>query len=92
MKMKFAAATAMTLVLSLSAGAALADEVTAWRLFVTDREQPKVTVIDAIKGEPLNTFRIKSPASVYRSKSGESVFAVQAEAGLVTAMLTGISS
>lgn len=91
MKMKFAAATAMTLVLSLSAEAAVADEVTAWRLFVTDREQPKVTVIDAIKGEALDTFTLKSPASLYRSKSGQSVFAVQGEAGLVTAISSGIS-
>jgi len=91
-KMKFAAATAIALVLSLSGRTAFAEEITAWRLFVTDREQPKITVIDAVKGEALDTFTIKSPASLYRSKSGETVFAVQGEAGLVTAISSGVSS
>nr|WP_245436168.1 zinc metallochaperone AztD [Mesorhizobium tamadayense] len=83
--------TGLALVLSLSAGAALADEVTAWRLFVSDREQPKVTVVDAVKGEALETFEIKSPASLYRSVNGRSVFAVQGDAGTVTAIASGIS-
>jgi zinc transport system substrate-binding protein len=89
MKLKLASATAVALV--LSAATAFGDEVTAWRLFVTDREQPKVTVIDAIKGEALETFEIKGPASLYRSKSGRSVFAVQGDAGVVTAISSGIS-
>lgn len=91
MKMKLASATAVALVLSLSAGVALAEEVTAWRLFVSDREQPKVTVIDAVKGETLDTMPIKTPASLYRSASGRTVFAVQGDAGVVTAIASGIS-
>ncbi|WGF90357.1 zinc metallochaperone AztD [Marinivivus vitaminiproducens] len=91
MKRKFAAATAVALVLSFSTGSVFADEVTAWRLFVTDREQPKVTVIDAMNGETLDTFAIKGPASLYRSESGRSVFAVQGDAGVVTAFSSGIS-
>lgn len=89
MKLKLASATAVALV--LSAATAFGNEVTAWRVFVTDREQPKVTVIDAVKGEALETFEIKSPASLYRSKSGRSVFAVQGDAGVVTAISSGIS-
>jgi zinc transport system substrate-binding protein len=89
MKLKLASATAVALV--LSAATAFGDEVTAWRLFVTDREEPKVTVIDAVKGEALETFEIKSPASLFRSKSGSSVFAVQGDAGVVTAISSGIS-
>ncbi|MER9048096.1 zinc metallochaperone AztD [Mesorhizobium sp. M0923] len=91
MKLKFASATAVALVLSLSAGTAHAEDVTAWRLFVTDREQPKVTVIDAVKGEVLDTFALKGPASLYRSTSGRTVFAVQGDAGSVTSISSGIS-
>jgi zinc transport system substrate-binding protein len=91
MKMKLACATAIALFLSLPAGTAFAEEVTAWRLFVSDREEPKVTVIDAVKGETLDTFTIKAPASLYRSESGRTVFAVQGDAGAVTAIASGIS-
>lgn len=91
MRTNIACATGLALVLSISAGAALADEVTAWRLFVSDREQPKVTVIDAIKGEPIDTFQVKAPGSLFRSESGRTVFAVQGEAGAVTAIGSGIS-
>lgn len=91
MRMKLALATAVGLLLALSAGAALADDVTAWRLFVADREQPKVTVVDALTGEALDTLTIKAPASLVRSDSGRAVFAVQGDAGAVTAIASGIS-
>lgn len=91
MKLKLASATAVALVLSLSAGAAFADEVTAWRLFVSDHAEPKVTVIDAVAGDTLDTFAIKGPASLFRSASGEAVYAVQGAAGVVTAIASGIS-
>jgi zinc transport system substrate-binding protein len=91
MKMRFASATAVALLLSQPAGMAFAEEVTAWRLFVSDREQSKVTVIDAVKGEALDTFTIKAPGSLYRSNSGRTVFAVQGDAGAVTAIASGIS-
>lgn len=91
MNMKLASATAIGLVLSLSAGTALAEDVAAWRLFVADREAPKVTVIDAVKGEAIETFQIASPAVLYRSDSGRLVFARQGDAGLVTAISSGIS-
>jgi zinc transport system substrate-binding protein len=91
MKMKLACANAMALFLSLPAGTAFAEEVTAWRLFVSDHEEPKVTVIDAVKGEALDTLSIKAPASLYRSASGRTVFAVQGDAGAVTAIASGIS-
>ncbi len=79
------------LALSLSAGAGHAGEVTAWRLFVSDHAEPKVTVIDALNGETIETFPIQSPAVLYRSESGRVVFVRQADAGLVTAILSGIS-
>ncbi|TIQ74591.1 MAG: hypothetical protein E5X64_39240, partial [Mesorhizobium sp.] len=79
--MKLASATAVALILCASAGTVFAEEVTAWRLFVSDREEPKVTVIDAVKGATLDTLPIKAPASLYRSESGRTVFAVQGDAG-----------
>lgn len=72
-------------------GAAAADETTAWRLFVSDHAEPKVTVIDAVGGDALATFALKGPASLHRTDSGETVFAVQGQAGAVSAIATGIA-
>lgn len=84
-----------SLILALAAsmaGAAFADEeVTAWRLFVSDHGEATITVLDAINGDVIDTFEIDGPASLYRSDSGESVFAVQGGAGAVTAISTGIA-
>lgn len=77
--------------LALAAQGAAAAETTAWRLFVADREQPKITVIDALSGGTLATFAVKGPASLYRSGSGRTVFAVQGDANTVTAFGSGIS-
>lgn len=72
-------------------GSALADENTAWRLFVSDHIDPKITVVDALTGHKLDTFGIDGPGSLYRSDSGRTVFAVQGDAGTVTAIASGIS-
>ncbi|TJW87059.1 MAG: hypothetical protein E5X43_20005, partial [Mesorhizobium sp.] len=89
--MRTNSATAIALLVSLSTSAAHAEEVTAWRLFISDHADPKVTVIDAIDGEKLDTFEIKGPASLHRSESGRTVFAVQGTAGVVTGIASGIS-
>ncbi|RWF70096.1 MAG: hypothetical protein EOS26_23945 [Mesorhizobium sp.] len=81
----------MALFLSLSTSAAHAEEVTAWRLFISDHADPKVTVVDAVDGEKLDTFHLKGPASLHRSESGRTVFAVQGAAGVVTGIASGIS-
>jgi zinc transport system substrate-binding protein len=91
MKTDLVSATAIAVILSLAAHAARAEDVTAWRLFVSDHAEPTVTVIDAVKGDKLDTFRIKGPASLYRSDSGRAVFAVQGAASTVTAISSGIS-
>ncbi|TIY10583.1 MAG: hypothetical protein E5V16_11055, partial [Mesorhizobium sp.] len=65
--------------------------MTAWRLFISDHADPKVTVIDAVDGGKLDTFQIKGPASLHRSESGRTVFAVQGSAGVVTGIASGIS-
>lgn len=77
---------------SLAAGGAQAhEEATAWRLFVADHSEPVVHAIDAIEGELLETFEVNGPASLYRSHSGETVYAVQGTADVVTVIATGIA-
>lgn len=66
------------------------DELSAWRLFVSDHAEPVVDVFDALDGDKLATFRIKGPASLYRTESGQTVFAVQGAAGAVSAISTGM--
>ena len=84
-------AAASALALILSTGAAFADETSAWRLFVSDHAAPKVTVIDAVNGEVVETLGTKGPGSLFRSESGRTVFAVQGAAGAITAVASGIS-
>ncbi|WP_348628496.1 hypothetical protein [Mesorhizobium sp. M5C.F.Cr.IN.023.01.1.1] len=43
MRTNWASATAIALFLSLSTSAAHAEEMTAWRLFISDHADPKVT-------------------------------------------------
>jgi zinc transport system substrate-binding protein len=73
-------------------GVALAQDggVTAWRLFVSDHAEPVVHVFDAATNRKLIHFDITGPASLHRSESGATVFAVQGAAGVVTAIATGI--
>lgn len=83
--------SALAIFASLTGAPAMADEtVTAWRLFVSDHGEGVVRVIDALDGDVLNTFRIDGPATLHRSTSGETVFAVQGAAGSVAAISTGI--
>lgn len=77
--------------LTVTAGGAFGAEVTARRLFVADRDEAKVSVVDATGGAILDTFPLKGPAALYRSESGETVFAVQGDAGAVTALSTGVA-
>lgn len=67
------------------------DSLTAWRLFVSDHTEPVVRVVDAIDGKLIDTFALEGPASLYRSASGEAVYAVQSDADLVSTIATGIA-
>ncbi|WP_409306982.1 zinc metallochaperone AztD [Pectobacterium sp. B1J-3] len=92
MKKLLLSASISALLLGLSGTSALADEnVTAWRLFVADHDKPVVNIIDALDGDKLETLNIKGPASLYRSESGATVFAVQGSAGVVSTIASGIS-
>lgn len=85
-------ASALAIAATFNGGPAFADEnVTAWRLFVSDHAEPVVKVIDALDGDLLQSFAIDAPASLYRTSSGETVFAVQGAAGEVAAISSGIA-
>ena len=83
--------SALTLAAGLGGSALADDRVTAWRLFVSDHAEPVVRAVDAVEGTVIDTFAIKGPASLYRSDSGEAVYAVQTIADLVTTIATGIA-
>jgi zinc transport system substrate-binding protein len=83
----------MAAVAAMTGSAALADDdqVTAWRLFVSDHAEPVVRAIDALDGDVLGTFTVEGPATLHRTSGGETVFAVQGAAGSVGAIRTGIA-
>lgn len=84
-------ASALAIVAAMVGHVAAEDNVTAWRLFVSDHMEPVVRAVDAIEGDVIDTFAIKGPATLYRSDSGEAVYAVQTEANLVSTIATGIA-
>lgn len=91
MRLPLLSTAALALALPLQPAASLAADLSAWRLFVADRAEPKVTVVDALAGTVVDTFTLREPASLVRSESGRTVFAVQGDAGVVTAIASGIS-
>lgn len=70
---------------------ALAAQTTAWRLFVGDHTEAKVTALDLATGDVLGSFPLASPASLYTTPSGAAVFAVQGAGNQVSAIRTGIA-
>lgn len=71
--------------------AALADETEAWRLFVADHTEASVYAIDAATGDRIDSFALRSPAALYASESGRTVFAVQRDGNAVAAISSGVS-
>lgn len=93
MKQMILSASMLALGLAATAGQAGAQDgdVSAWRLFVSDHAEPVVNVVDAMEGTVLDTLAIGGPATLHRSSSGETVFAVQGAAGTVHAIASGIA-
>jgi zinc transport system substrate-binding protein len=92
MRRRISSAGIAALALATAATAARADaEVTAWRLFVSDHGESVVRVIDALSGQIIETFPTHGPAGLYRSESGETVYAVQGSANVVSAFGSGIA-
>ncbi|MEQ8598375.1 MAG: zinc metallochaperone AztD [Devosia sp.] len=68
---------------------ALADETSAWRLFIGDHTAPEVTALDLETGAAIATVPLASPASLYTTDGA--VFAVQGAANQVTVIDAGIA-
>ncbi len=73
--------------------AAAADEShEIWRLFVTDQQAPKVTVVDPSKGRTLGGFETSGYVThLVPSQSGETMFAVQMDHDIVHVLKSGIA-
>lgn len=67
----------------------LAEETTAYRLFIGDHTDAKLTAVDLSSGDLLATFPLASPATLYATD--DAVFAVQGAGGQVSAFTTGIA-
>lgn len=65
--------------------------ITAHRVLVADATDPIVHVVDLDSGLTLATYRVRSPARLWRGASGRFVYAVQAGAGLISIVDTGIA-
>ncbi len=70
---------------------AFADETSAWRLFIGDHAEAKVSAIDLETGDTIGTFPLASPATLYTTHSGEAVYAVQGAGNQVSAISSGIT-
>lgn len=91
MKHLLSAASALSILAAATLAPAHAEENTAWRLFVSDQAASVVHAIDAQTGERLASFNTKAPASLYRSDSGRTVFAVQGKGDTVAVISSGIA-
>lgn len=84
-------ALGVSLLIGILSNPSIANEkVTSWRLFVSNHERGVVSVIDAEKRASIASFGIDGPASLFRSASGELVFAVQGAANRVATIQSGI--
>lgn len=68
----------------------VAAEARHWRLFVADHGEPVVRAVDLGTGETSVSFQLTAPARLYRSESGETVFAAQRDGDVVHAIASGV--
>lgn len=85
------ATSALSILASAWVAPAQAEDLTAWRVFVSDQAAPVVHAIDIGTGKRLGSFETKTPASLYRSDSGRTVFAVQGKGDTVSVISSGIA-
>src|SRR5690349_4141156 len=74
-----------------SAGPAGAAEQEHWRVFVADHSAATVRAVDVKTGALLATIATQGSAALVPSKSGRTVFAVQADANRVSAIASGVA-
>lgn len=75
---------------SPAAGSGHADSVTHFRLFIGDHADGLVRAIDMRDGTSAGIFEIEQTPALTSSASGQTVFAVQGNAGKVAVIRTGI--
>ncbi len=75
----------------LAVPAASAEERSAVHLFVADHTDAVVQAVDAATGTTLARFEVASPATLFASESGRSVYAVQGNGNRVSAFTSGIA-
>lgn len=83
--------TAAALTLALATSHASAEEKTAWRLFVADHGAPVVRAIDALSGNEIDSFTLQGAARLYATSSSRTIFAVQGDKDVVSAISSGIA-
>jgi hypothetical protein len=75
----------------LMAGPVWAAEMDHWRVFVADHSQATVRAIEVKTGKVLATISTLGPATLHKSASGKTVFAVQSDADRVSAIASGVA-
>jgi len=89
MKHVTAPALAALAVLSTPFGA-LAGEEVAWRLFVADHAQPRLSAIDLESGTVLDSFALPGAATLYATPGKRAVYAVAGDANKVAVIASGV--
>ncbi|MFD1942214.1 zinc metallochaperone AztD [Paradevosia shaoguanensis] len=88
--MRYVPSTLAALAVLAIPASAFAEEEVAWRLFVADHDQPRVTAIDLESGAALDSFAIDGPATLYATKGKRAVYAVQGEQNRVAIIASGV--
>lgn len=79
------------LALAAGQGASADEDRTAWRLFVADQADGKVTALDRDAPESRWSFEFAGPSKLYASPSGQAVIAVQSDNDRVDFLRSGIA-
>ena len=84
--MRYVPPTLAALAVLAIPASAFAEEEVAWRLFVADHDQPRVTAIDLESGAALDSFAIDGPATLVWEQAANRLPVEQA---LLYALITG---
>ncbi|MGE0238365.1 MAG: hypothetical protein AB7S59_06585 [Parvibaculaceae bacterium] len=84
----FLATAALLAAIAVPARAA---ETEHWRVFVADHGKAVVRAVEVKTGKMIATIGTLGPASLHRSASGKTVFAVQSDADRVQAIASGVA-
>lgn len=77
--------------ITLSSGLSRAAEQEHWRVFVADHSAATVRAVDVRTGAVLATIGTQAPAALAQSRSGRTVFAIEANADRVSAIASGVA-